>query len=573
MIRLQDGTVVNLSDAGHKFLTARLPELMAGGHEVLTVTHHRSKSTGNLANISMRLEYNYEDMVKWAIQVVKGRDPEKMYEEHKGVFPPECDVKLWKKAREEVLASLAESIGGLHSRDVSSRSGRKLSKSVPGVYVGLSTGDVQLRGVIEDYELLERGDKKKKVKSRPLTLAKREYERGTYREGGKRGSFITVSLRKGMFESLTIAEEYLLDQDFALESSTSPVASKVDKIDAIFVIDTTGSNRHNQPSIRDALGGMIKLLEGVDVRVGFVFQGDYCDGDKLVTTYPPRELFEAHDILKKNHDTHGGDGPEAYEVGLHEARQMRVRPGAVRVIVMVTDSIPHGYALSSSDVSLREKKKRGLDFVDELRKAAASDFRVHFLYTASGSSMLPRQWSRQMSTLNAGSEFLELEKRKNLPYILAGVVCAEVGQLSNYEKNARKMGVYTSEVESALRVFYKRGSSERVLVTSDSGEPWNVVWKHRCEGEEATVKELRHREGVKEGKSFVELTKSARLKSPVKVASVGDGDTAFVRTLESPEGWVRLGPDAHGCVYVEVRSEGAKRVNDGQSMVLLAGQV
>jgi hypothetical protein len=577
MIRLTDGTIVNLSDEGMRFFQEVVgPDATKKGKlkNMVKVSGYRSKSTGEVSNVTIRLRQNLDEIIVQAIQVVKDKDTALCADalKDKGVTQEIADA-----AKLEVLASLSESLVGDHSKDVSSRSSAPLIDGVPGVMVGLSNSNVQLKGFIVQRVTVKPGEKKK-TKHRPKTLAKRWFERGTYRQAGCPGSFITLSLRPDGFDHLTCNSQELGSSHFAsplAEPTTPKVAAGEDKVDAVFIIDTTGSNRANQPVIRENLGNMIDLLGDVDCRVGFVFQGDYCDNKKLVTCYEPAPLEDARTILNQNHDTYGGDSPEAYEVGLNRARCMPFRPGAKRVIVMVLDSVPHKYADQYGMKSGSMDQVR-LDFDEEMESAIANSIDVHFLATAQ-SRNASYKWGLKMAAGNEVSQAMNLRDRQDMPIVLAGIISAEVGHLESFTIKAKARGVISEAAESALRVFKegKRGYSERMMVTEDTGDLVEVVAKYSRKAESPiSVSQARKMKRLepKMGSAFTELTQTTTLKAPVLVASLCKKGKrkgkAIVRKLNG-EGKIRIGPDAHGQVFVKTRFESRKTVKTGESVIFL----
>lgn len=121
--------------------------------------------------------------------------------------------------------------------------------------------------------------------------------------------------------------------------------------DLVFLQDVTGSQR---PYINAVADGIIricnKLLSSAAIqtlRFGLVTFCDYptpSEDSPFVT----RNFGFTSDIdvmrrrLKKLVAEGGGDGPEAQAAALYEALHMNWREDAIKIVVLITDSPPHG---------------------------------------------------------------------------------------------------------------------------------------------------------------------------------------------------------------------------------------
>lgn len=209
MQKLEDGTVIQMTEEARRFFEDIVKPAYQEGQAVLIVEGHASQSSGRVATVSINLNYSYEAMVKEAIRVIRDKEPEALATE-------DVPLDVWKTAKEELLASLAESIVGDHSRDSASRSAVPFDLELPRVLVGLSTGKVQLRGAMAAFEVEQEGKPRNPPKA-PLTRAKRELEKGTYRESNTVGSIVSLSLRKDGFRCLRCGEHTLSHEAFVIE--------------------------------------------------------------------------------------------------------------------------------------------------------------------------------------------------------------------------------------------------------------------------------------------------------------------------------------------------------------------
>ncbi|MCC6926098.1 VWA domain-containing protein [Novosphingobium sp.] len=122
-------------------------------------------------------------------------------------------------------------------------------------------------------------------------------------------------------------------------------APKVNKLDLMLVIDTTGSMSDEISYLQAELGKILADLRrshpGLDVRVGFVFYRDL--GDDYVTNTIPltRDFTQAQNDLAQRYAGGGGDYPEAMDQALIRAAGQDWRGDAVKTMLLVADAPPH----------------------------------------------------------------------------------------------------------------------------------------------------------------------------------------------------------------------------------------
>ena len=557
-MRLVDGTIVNIAeDAVRKLIQAAKNASEEKDGMVVSIEGYES-SSGRKTNVLLRLDYEYIKMVKTAIEEVNSKSFSA--KKAKGLFTKEA----FTEAKEELLASLHDSLDGDNALDSSSDASTPLDSIVQNIRVGLSSGNIMLRGVIEEYELLKDIPKDtKKRSSSEKTLAKKFLSTNTYREGTI-GSIRTYSLSTKNFSSIKIGGETFKSSLFTMDTSVQHKRKKITRnkgvVDCIFVIDTTGSNHSNQPAIRDALDDMLELCTGLDLQVGFIFQGDYCDGDELVTIYPLQSLALGRRILARNHDTGGGDAPEAYEVGLHCALGMNFRDLANAVIVMVTDIYPHEYVSSSLSP---------YTFVEKVHEATAMDIVIHYLYTHSGSSG-GRSWALSMSKLQEKSEFFELSARSDIPYALSAIIAGEAGEIDSFESKAKKLDVISKPIEAAIRIFKAKGkgASKRTLLEKEESLSFEILGQYvNTTKKSISIEEAKSKAKGKPGMLYIELMKQKTYTSNFELGSINDGKLSIQQMKASKTKPLRIGPDASSKVFI--KASGSMKVPVGTMIVVV----
>lgn len=108
--------------------------------------------------------------------------------------------------------------------------------------------------------------------------------------------------------------------------------------------DTTGSMYPIVDQVRYKVESVLSTLfkEIPDLRMSIGGNGDY--GDRPTTVHTPltTDIYELTQMVRTAPRTHGfGNGGEAYEVVLNEARFLNWRQDATKVLVMISDEPPH----------------------------------------------------------------------------------------------------------------------------------------------------------------------------------------------------------------------------------------
>ena len=120
-------------------------------------------------------------------------------------------------------------------------------------------------------------------------------------------------------------------------------------LDLVFVMDTTGSMRHELADLQANLVGIIRVLSRLSssLRIGFVAYRD--QGEAYLTrVYPLQRMNEAHaaelvNFVKGLRADGGGDDPEAVDEGLKAALAMPWRADARARIVVIGDAAVHAH--------------------------------------------------------------------------------------------------------------------------------------------------------------------------------------------------------------------------------------
>lgn len=211
------------------------------------------------------------------------------------------------------------------------------------------------------------------------------------------------------------------DEPLALERSGAQKP-----LDLILAFDTTGSMRPWIQNVREKVDylseGLFKLM---DIRIALIGVGDHCDEQFMLQAYPYTE--ELADMRRAVHDirsTSGGDYPEAFECLFKllndEPRWHGDRPV---VLVLITDSVPHGMA-GEGDAGCPD----GVDARAELERLMKR-LRSFYLVNCGNHEASIRI---QKTLVRSDNYFLQLTDFRRLTNLVMAVCMDEVGELDYF---------------------------------------------------------------------------------------------------------------------------------------------
>ncbi len=174
------------------------------------------------------------------------------------------------------------------------------------------------------------------------------------------------------------------------------------KLDMVIAFDTTGSMAQYIQAVRMEVASLIPQLfqENEDLRLGIVAFGDYCDmknpqefGDAYQVIPPTDNVNELIRFINTSRDTHGGDGPEFYELVIKKiVEETPWREGSTRSILLIADSDPHelGY---SCGAFVKDNK---IDWREEARKASEKKIKIDTV------TITDEPWFKELSAMTNG---------------------------------------------------------------------------------------------------------------------------------------------------------------------------
>lgn len=260
MRRLSDGTPVLAKPKMIDTLETVLEEAYDTDEQevLICVEGYESRKSKKIANITLNIAYDYSSLVQEAIDHVEQFDD----------FDHSiAEQAVWDKAKSEVLESLNKSLLNRNPNDYTSRSSEQLFPTIPNILVGYSSGMIQVRGIMTEYELLDPGTEKK-VNSRPKTLCKKAMLEGTFKGTGV-GSLRTMALDTPRFNHININNMRYDSSGFSIEVEDEGSLRVFSGIRGHSSrIEITDDNREVNLSLGETVGSEYRLIKDHTVTSG-----------------------------------------------------------------------------------------------------------------------------------------------------------------------------------------------------------------------------------------------------------------------------------------------------------------
>ncbi len=187
------------------------------------------------------------------------------------------------------------------------------------------------------------------------------------------------------------------------EKAFHEVAPKnIGKLDMVIAFDTTGSMAQYIGAVRKEVSALIPQLfkENEDLRLGIVAFGDYCDmrnpqefGDAYQVIFPTDNVNELIGFVVTSKDTHGGDGPEFYELVIKKiVEETPWREDSTRSILLIADSDPHELGYTCGDFV----KDNKIDWREEAHKASEKKIKIDTV------TITDEPWFKELSAMTNG---------------------------------------------------------------------------------------------------------------------------------------------------------------------------
>lgn len=207
-------------------------------------------------------------------------------------------------------------------------------------------------------------------------------------------------------------------------------------VDFFFNFDSTGSMYPVIDAVRRRLEEVVTRLfvEMPNIRIGVGANGDYCDSYIYVTKHIPisNDIHQITQFIRNVERTGGGgNGGEAYEQVLKNAKTFNWRPDAVKILVMISDEPPH-------IPSYRDNVNR-TDWRQEIRELANLNISVTTVQCLSRRDAGP--YYREAPAVTGGYA-LTLDQFPDMVELMMAVVYQQSGlePLERYESEVQTKG-------------------------------------------------------------------------------------------------------------------------------------
>lgn len=246
--------------------------------------------------------------------------------------------------------------------------------------------------------------------------------------------------KKKLMEKISEKERHL----------TEGALSAVSSLDAVFLLDTTGSM---EPYIHEVQHNIVRVIDEVfnaspRVRMGVVAYKDHGDEgeDEFYLTKVLPLMSDRQQIVRfvrstELHIGEGGTGPEAVECALHEAAELGWSDTAPKAIVLIGDKPPHGVTdsfkfcprLNDYKVEVESLRKRGIR-----------------VYSILCNNITETEGNFRWMSQQTGGRFFYLKEISDLSDILIGICLKEAGRLPYYERKLLEMGAMSPSRKTLL---------------------------------------------------------------------------------------------------------------------------
>lgn len=275
-------------------------------------------------------------------------------------------------------------------------------------------------------------------------------------------------------------------------------------VDLTFSFDETGSMR---PCTHEVRAGIKKVALELfrtypDLRIGLIAHGDYCDERTYITkhlgfTNNPETLVRFLETLPS---VSGGDEPEAYEMVLHEARELNWRTDAEKVLIMVGDEVPHGF--HGHDKQARYHWER------ELEHLFQENVTVHGVQCLNKKHATP--FYKKLANVTGGRH-LTLQQFSDILHLINMVAYYQNAQLDQYVDQVHEKGGLTRSLKQLFAQFRAEDWEHRIETDLSLHAVSPFRFQVLTVGTSAVgIKEFVQNSGArfKIGRGFYEFTKS-----------------------------------------------------------------
>jgi hypothetical protein len=213
--------------------------------------------------------------------------------------------------------------------------------------------------------------------------------------------------------------------------------------------------------VKTSVKRLFKDLPGI--KIGVIAHGDYCDSKIYVTKHQalsnkPEPVIK---FVEKVKATYGGDYPEAYELVLHEARDLKWSSSSKKILVMIGDAVPHGPKANPKKLDWKKEAKA-------LGKAGVKIYAVQALGRKDATNFY-----KTMAKVTGGAH-LQLDQFAAITDLIMAIAYstdADTKKIEAYENEVKKAGRMSRSLTAAFDTLRKRKSAPATKARNLSAVP------------------------------------------------------------------------------------------------------
>jgi len=265
-------------------------------------------------------------------------------------------------------------------------------------------------------------------------------------------------------EKATLSEEKkaTLLSSFAGNKSTA--------VEIVFCFDTTGSMSSVLGRVRAKLTETVtRLLKDIPkLKIGIIAVGDYCDQDssyvlkKVDLTADMKALLN---FVNNSGASGGGDAPEAYELGLREAKGFSWTQESSKALVVIGDEVPHPPSFTTENI----------DWFQEVEQLSNIGVKIYGVRALNNAHAVPFYEELSSRTGTVSINFNDF----NLIVDMFLAICyreASPSQLEKFKEEVQENGKMTAEMKTIFETLAKPNPEKQKPVTKSNDYKQTLDW-------------------------------------------------------------------------------------------------
>jgi len=285
-------------------------------------------------------------------------------------------------------------------------------------------------------------------------------------------------------------------------------------VDVALLMDTTGSMFPCLAQVRRDVENMVRRLrrDFPGIRVAVKAIADYCDAGHPYVTKTLDFSTDEEAIcrfIRNVEPSGGGDSPECYELGLHEARSLSWKAGNKKALVLIADDVPHG-----PNYPMNTKR---IDWRNELKLLLEAGIHVYGVHAMPGCRQHSKSFYQEIARVTKGY-YLTLDQLSAVVDIIFAICYQQggVSQLNDFQAEVRRGGRMSRNMASVFQtlggapVAESRGRSDGLIPVPAGRFQIMHVRPEDCDARgKVAIKQFVEAQGIpfKKARGFYQFTK------------------------------------------------------------------